>query len=77
MREFDDNDLLDLQIEYKNDQTVLDLIEALKDAYEDNYNEMEQFMSDIADELESACHATLQDAIDFENELEERIREFM
>lgn len=31
MREYSENDLLDLELKYKNDPTVLDLIEIIRD----------------------------------------------
>lgn len=38
MRDFTESELVDLQIKYKNDQTVLDLIEIVKECMSFNFS---------------------------------------
>lgn len=83
MRDFTDNDILDLEIKYKDNHEVLDLIAALKDSYaeikglekvddyEGQYEELKSFLQEIKDEIDSAI--ATDNTEDLIEELSERI----
>lgn len=81
MRDFTDNDLLDLELKYKDNFEVLELITALKDSYaeikdlEDDYNELKSFLQKIKDSIDAAISCG--DTEDLIEELSERIKAYL
>lgn len=55
-KDYNDNDLLDLFLKYRNDPDVVDMIEAIKDLREEvkRLKPVEQALSDEIDALEDA-----------------------